>query len=307
MLVTDKIHHLCKRGPQYYFRFKFPRKVSGADIRLSLKTIELDIALSKLRILLPFISLLKALMPISRYYDDKDIEKILGCIRNEMKRKLTLNDIDGIIAESESNTSNIFHGFNILGDVPLSDLPSDVLALVADVLMTDDHTERREKISMYATQSEEFESAMGWAFRSSNYVSEADERANTDHSNAITTSLLDDLGYEYSHSSMAFKVLSKRLATSRDIKRKLAKAIVHEDAAAERKLETLLKTKASVSNQMHVAPETAPAFHAPLFSEVYQEFLQHKIHKENLTPRISINMSLGILAFSSTVVLNCPK
>jgi len=286
MLVTDKIEHLCKRGSRYYFRFKFPCRVPGADIRLSLKTSELDIALYKLKLILPSISLLKALMPISGYYDDKDIEKILGSIRYEMKRKLTLNDIDGIIAESESNSSNVFHGFNILGDVHLSDLPSDVLTFVADVLMTEDHAERRRKMSLYAAQSEEFESAMAWAFRSLNVVSEADERANTDHSNTIVSSLLDDLGYEYSPNSMAFKVLSKRLATSRDIKRKLANAIVQEDAIAERKLETLLKTKPSVSNQMHVAPVAAPASQAPLFSEVYQEFLRHKIHKENLTPRM---------------------
>lgn len=79
--------------------------------------------------------------------------------------------------------------------------------------------------------------------------------------------------------SLEFQVLMSKLKSSTQIQNSLIETVASEDGVRERELTQLVPASKTAVR----APDAEPTSDAPLFSEVYAEFLQHKVAKEKLT------------------------
>ncbi|ABG39253.1 phage integrase [Paraglaciecola sp. T6c] len=314
MKTVKKLKYLSIRDKNYYFRFNFPRKLLRADIRLSLNTQNLVYALQRIELLKPFTDELKMLATASKGLNLSSLQQRIIGVKENMRKKLTLHDIDTVIGESERNVSNHIHMMDVLSDVTVKELSSETLKLLADVMLTDDFELMQRKVVSYASMSDSFQRGLslvakfavlratagseleGSAINSANgqgledisrmiRYNDIPEVGSVDTTENLrekeTESLLRELGYEYQTGSIAFKVLNKKLANSRYLKNNIALAIINNDVIKERELEELLNKKTRHRYSEKTRKDVKP--HSPLLSEVYKEFLQHKINKENLT------------------------
>ncbi|MDP5133133.1 MAG: hypothetical protein NWQ54_19810 [Paraglaciecola sp.] len=160
MKAVKKLNYLFLRNRIYYFRFNFPLKTLGCDIRISLKTQNLVYALQRIEAFGPKITELKRLAIASKSLCLPNLKQQVDLVKEDMKKQLTFSEIDNVLAEAEKNSSSHMHMMNVLGDVSIADLPNETLEQLADVLMTEDHKQMQQKVSSYAANNESFQSGI---------------------------------------------------------------------------------------------------------------------------------------------------
>ena len=98
-----------------------------------------------------------------------------------------------------------------------------------------------------------------------------------------TKEILQSKGFAIDESSMSFKVLLSKVQSSKKIQDELISAVLNNDAKKERELSQMIATP--VVNKQPVTPIVNES-NSPLFSEVYKEFINHKINKDKLSDKI---------------------
>jgi integrase len=317
MKAVKTLNHVFIRNQNYYFRFNFPRKFLSADIRISLNTKNLVYALQRIEILAPLTNELKALAMAAKNLSRPTLKQRIVWIKESMRKELTLHNIDLALGESEKNVSNHIYMMDILSDVSMQDLPDETLKQLAEVMLTEDYDLMQKKVTAYSNSSDSFQRGLSLIAKVATLqtvtVNNADTAINNGefgqgvdevsriirHSDALKSesqditptpfvqeaeALLQRLGYDYQVNSIPFKVLSKKLASSRKLKNQLAIAIIQGDVVKERELEKLLKNDLGIESIQTTKVELQPD--SPLLSEVYEEFLDYKIKKENLTSKM---------------------
>ena len=104
--------NLILRNECFYFRYVFPRKFIGSDIRISLKTKNLQCALQRLDLISPHVNKLKELASSRNDIDTKQLVFKAKSITDDMKQALTFELSKKIIAEEQQGYSSKVHAIS---------------------------------------------------------------------------------------------------------------------------------------------------------------------------------------------------
>jgi integrase len=113
----------------------------------------------------------------------------------------------------------------------------------------------------------------------------AGEGVDTDGLPKQANELLTANGYSVNPNSLPYRVLLSKLKASNAIGDELLSSIFSENFIGERQLQGLLAPMPAVQQVTEPIP-SEPESTAPLFSQVYSEFLQHKINKDKLSEKM---------------------
>jgi hypothetical protein len=96
------------------------------------------------------------------------------------------------------------------------------------------------------------------------------------------TQLLNASGYNADSNSFPYRVLLSKLKASNDVRDELLRSIFSGDAVGELELKSLIALTPATQTINHHEPQK-PKSTKPLFSQVYTEFLDHKVNKDKLS------------------------
>ena len=98
--------------------------------------------------------------------------------------------------------------------------------------------------------------------------------------------LADKYGFETPLSAINYKIFNEKLITSELLLKELADAVFSKDTIKVREIEGLIKSNVISNPIIHPEQEFTQNKEIKLFSSVYEEFLNFKIDKENLSEKI---------------------
>jgi len=280
--------YLYLRKSAFYIRVKVPKRLGAREIRLCLRTKKLAVAVVILERLLPSITRLKQLVIQSRTLDTTIICLQFTQIKDAMLKQLTFADIDPIIAKLEQGYSDGGHAINALGQQPLTQLDDNFKAQFIYIAQADSNDERMARFDEVACRLAADEK---WSFIESfssimkGFSAMAGEGVDTDGLPKQANELLTANGYSVNPNSLPYRVLLSKLKASNALQGELLSSIFSEDFIGERELQGLLAPPPAVQQVTEPIP-SEPEFTAPLFSQVYSEFLQHKINKDKLSEKM---------------------
>ncbi len=128
--------HLILRKERYYFRYVFPRKFIGSDIRISLKTKHLHHALNFLELIKPELDKLKILASERHNLDTESLITQAKSILNHMKQTLTHELSKKIIAKEEQSYASTAHSINGIKAKPLNNHSPTHLRAAAKIMLS---------------------------------------------------------------------------------------------------------------------------------------------------------------------------
>ncbi|MBB1429472.1 DUF3258 domain-containing protein [Pseudoalteromonas sp. SG43-4] len=128
--------HLILRKERYYFRYVFPRKFIGSDIRISLKTKHLHHALNFLELIKPELDKLKILASDRHNIDTETLITQAKRILIHMKQKLTHELSKKIIAKEEQRYASTAHSINGIKAKPLNSHSPTHLRTAANIMLS---------------------------------------------------------------------------------------------------------------------------------------------------------------------------
>ena len=128
--------HLILRKERYYFRYVFPRKFIGSDIRISLKTKHLHHALNILDLIKPELDKLKILASDRHNIDTETLITQAKRILIHMKQKLTHELSKKIIAKEEQRYASTAHSINGIKAKPLNSHSPTHLRTAANIMLS---------------------------------------------------------------------------------------------------------------------------------------------------------------------------
>jgi integrase len=278
--------YLYLRKQRFYFRIKLPKRLGTREIRIGLQTQDLISAIKRINQFKPHIQQLKQLVITSKSLDTSDVKPMLMKIKDAMLKQLSVRDIDVLIAELEQGYSNGAHALNVLGQTELLSNDNHFKEQLTYIALAPSNETRTKRLKeVIAGLSEEDK----WPFMEAlssmvkvlvNHSDEIDELGNHE----LARQLLLSKGYEADTSSLAFKMLVSKLITSANVKHDLLQAVFEGNATTERQLQQLLSSN-TTSTVLPSKPES-PVSSKPLFSNVYTEFLDHKIKKDKLSDKM---------------------
>nr|WP_231919230.1 DUF3258 domain-containing protein [Shewanella sp. UCD-FRSSP16_17] len=203
-----------------------------------------------------------------------------------MLKQLAMSDIDGLVAELEQGYSNHAHAVNVLGQDSVLDKNNKFITELAYISQAEDNDTRTIRLKEVIAGLSE---AQKWPFMEAlssmtkllvSITDDVDEDGVTE----FARQLLLHKGFEAEQSSLAFRVLVSKLTTSSKLKNELVNSIADGDATSERELQQLLSPAPIVQAPTPITQVEESS--SPLFSEVYEEFITHKINKEKLSTKM---------------------
>ncbi len=329
--------HLFIRKNVYYFRYKLRNLFYKKDIRLSLKTSKLELALHSMEELSPFINTLKSLPIILRYSDRLVIEKVTKSVILNMKKVLETQDIDRIIKEEEASfiqhhkrlmqasrisvdeelssesyfpviSDDTRYAFSLLCErhESLNDLLANenfegkpellglVLACVKlsvlkstrslEQIFQDETMDQEVRLMAHQIFTEQFknESTKSSSLKSAETLFNF-KYSELGVSRTEINRLVSQYGYQPPNSDEDYRVFHEKLKESRQLLKRYSLTTINKDIVSSREIEALVERERS-----HVANDEKSLNNnvGKLFSEVYTEFLEHKIVKEKLSNKI---------------------
>ncbi|MBL4941893.1 MAG: DUF3258 domain-containing protein [Colwellia sp.] len=288
MQAVSGFKYLYLRKSTFYLRVKVPKRLGAREVRLCLRTKKLAVAVVVLDRLLPLILRLKQLVIRSRTLDTGLICLQFTQIKDAMLKQLTVADIDPMIAKLEQGYSDGGHSINALGQTPLLELDENLQAQFIYIAEADSNEERIARFEEVASK----QTAEGkWAFVESfstimkTFSAIAGDNVDTDGLSQQANELLTSNGYNVNPNSLPYRVLLSKLKASTALQGELLSSIFSEDFIGERELQGLLAPKPTVQ-QITVPTPVKPKSTAPLFSQIYAEFLEYKINKDKLSEKM---------------------
>ncbi len=288
MQAVSGFKYLYLRKSVFYVRVKVPKRLGAREIRLCLRTKKLAVAVVILERLLPSIAKLKQLVIQSRTLDTSTICLQFTQIKDAMLKQLTIADIDPIIAKLEQGYSDGGHSINALGQQSISELDDNFKQKFIYIAQADSNDERMARFDEVACRLSTDEK---WSFIESfssimkGFSAMGGEGVDTDGLPEQASELLTAYGYSVNPNSLPYRVLLSKLKASNALQCELLSSIFSEDSIGERELQSLLAPPPAVQ-QIVAPPPTVPESTAPLLSQVYAEFLEFKVNKMKLSPKM---------------------
>ncbi|MEQ3442895.1 DUF3258 domain-containing protein [Pseudoalteromonas sp. BZP1] len=127
--------NLILRNERFYFRYVFPRKFIGSDIRISLKTKNLQCALQRLDLISPHVNKLKELASSRNDIDTKQLVFKAKSITDDMKQALTFELSKKIIAEEQQGYSSKAHAISGFKTKGIHNHSPEHLRIAAEIML----------------------------------------------------------------------------------------------------------------------------------------------------------------------------
>lgn len=127
--------NLILRNERFYFRYVFPRKFIGSDIRISLKTKNLQCALQRLDLISPHVNRLKELASSRNDIDTKQLVFKAKSITDDMKQALTFELSKKIIAEEQQGYSSKVHAISGFKTKGIHSHSPEHLRIAAEIML----------------------------------------------------------------------------------------------------------------------------------------------------------------------------
>jgi len=238
--------------------------------------------------LLPLVSKLKQLVISSRTLDTRLTCLQFTQIKDAMLKQLTVADIDPMIAKLEQGYSDGGHSINALGHQPLTELDDsfqEQFIYIAEAISNDERMARFEEVVSKLTADEKWSFVESFSTIMKTFSTMDGDNADTDGLSQQANELLTSNGYNVNQNSLPYRVLFSKLKASNAIGDELLSSIFSEDFIGERELQGLL-VSTPVAQQVSAPTSIEPESTAPLFSQVYAEFLEHKINKDKLSEKM---------------------
>ena len=280
--------YLYLRKHTFYLRVKVPKRLGSREVSLCLRTKKLSVAVVILERLLPLVSRLKQLVIHSRTLGTSSICLQFTQIKDAMLKQLTVADIDPMIAKLEQGYSDGGHSINALGQTPLIALDESFQEQFIYIAGADNNEDRMARFDEVASQ---LTAENKWAFVESfstimkTFSAIAGDNVDTDGLSQQANELLTVNGYSVNPNSLPYRVLLSKLKASTALQGELLSSIFSEDFIGERELQSLLATS-PVVQQITALKSTESESTAPLFSQVYEEFIAHKVNKDKLSEKM---------------------
>lgn len=280
--------YLYLRKRTFYVRVKVPKRLGTREVRLCLRTKKLSVAVVVLDRLLPLVSQLKQLVIRSRTLDTRLTCLQFTQIKDAMLKQLTVADIDPMIAKLEQGYSDGGHSINALGHQPLTELDEcfqEQFIYIAGADSNEDRMARFDEVASQLTAENKWSFVESFSTIMKAFSTMGGETVDTDGLSQQANELLTDNGYSVNQNSLPYRVLLSKLKASNAIGDELLASIFSENFIGERELQSLL-APAPMAQQVVAPTPTEPESTAPLFSQVYEEFLDFKINKKKLSPKM---------------------
>ncbi len=289
MQAVKGFKYLYLRKVTFYVRVKVPKRLGAREVRLCLRTNKLSIAVIRLETLLPLISSLKQLVIRSRTLDTKFTCLQFLQIKDAMLKQLEISDIDPMIARLEQGYSDKGHTLNALSHDSLLGLPDNFKEQYLYIAQAKDNEQRLVRFSEVVaglTQEQKwpFLESFSTVIKAMSFV-ESDNFDNNEGLIDQATQLLNAHGYSIDPNSLPYRVLLSKLKASNEVRDELLSSIFGGDSIGERELKSLLGS-APATQMIDPRELQKPVSTKPLFSQVYGEFLEHKINKDKLSEKM---------------------
>lgn len=288
MQAVSGFKYLYLRKSTFYVRIKVPKRLGSREVRLCLRTKKLAVAVVILERLIPCIRRLKQLVIQSRTLDTTTICLQFTQIKDAMLKKLTVADIDPIIAKLEQGYSDGGHSINALGQQSISELDDNFkqqFLYIAQAESNDERIARFDEVACRLSTDEKWSFVESFSSIMKGFSAMGGEGVDTDGLPKQVNELLTANGYSVNPNSLPYRVLLSKLKASNALQGELLSSIFSEDFIGERELQGLLAPPPAVQ-QVVAPPPTVPESTAPLFSQVYAEFLEFKVNKMKLSPKM---------------------
>ena len=289
MQTVAGFKYLSLRKQTFYLRMKVPKRMGTREIKLCLRTQKLSVAVVILERLSPIIARLKELVINSRTLDTDLISLQFSQIKDAMLKQLEISDIDPMLAELEQGYSDKGHTLNALSSnslLGLNEAFKEQYRYIAQAQNNEQRLVRFSEVVAGLTEEQKwpFLESFSTVIKAMSFV-ESDTVDNDGCLKDQASQLLNAYGYNIDQSSVSYRVLLSKLKASNDVRDELLSSIFSGDSIGERELKSLIS-----SSPVAQPPSTLESQQAkstkPLFSQVYAEFLAHKINKDKLSLRM---------------------
>jgi integrase len=283
--AVSGLKYLYLRKSTFYIRVKVPKRLGAREVRLCLRTKKLGVAVIMLEGLLPLVSKLKQLVIRSRTLDTDSTCLQFTQIKDAMLKQLTVADIDPMIAKLEQGYSDGGHSINALGHQSITDLGDsfqEQFIYIAQADSNEERVARFEGVVSKLTVDEKWSFVESFSTVMKTFSTMGGDNAHTEGLSEQANELLIGNGYSINQNSLPYRVLLSKLKASTALQGQLLSSIFTEDFIGEREIQSLL-APAPMVQQVAVPTPTEPKSNAPLFSQVYKEFIEHKVNKDKLS------------------------
>ena len=284
MKSVHGFEHLYLRNNTYYFRFVLRRHRIKYQFTLSLQSKEFSEAIVSWKKISIEAAKLKKLVLAFKKHETEKIGSLVNGFKVSMQEQLQMHHIDQIVAEQEQSFNQNSHILKVLGSESPLNYPECFHQVIIALSEIESSTERNEFIDeLMHTLPEQLKPAFV-SFLASIFIrfTEAGQAVDADGLASSAKQILADKKLDFDENSMVFQVFLSKLNSSSILRNSIIESVAMEDAIEERKLSQLVTP---VQPELVIKkPELASE--KPLFSEVYAEFLQHKIAKEKLADKV---------------------
>lgn len=287
MKAIPNFKYLFQRNRIFYFRFKLAKPLIQSEIFLSLKTDDIAQAVVLWQKLIPYTEKLKQLILLGDKVTQSHCALLFKGIKSDMLKQLQINQTDLLVADMEKDYSSIAHIMKAsVGNEGISFSDNDrerLLYLLGD---RDQESFDIRLGKVLKSLSPEDKGSFTEALAAAGFLGHKLNLNKTDEfDNDVYIDQAKDLlqrkGFVVDEHSMSFKVLVSKVKASKELQDEITTAVLDNEAVREREL-----------NKLIIQPDTEASFGivaastAPLFSQVYSEFLEHKIKKDKLSEKM---------------------
>lgn len=301
MKSVHGFEYLYIRNNTYYFRFVLRRHRNKHQITLSLQSTDFTEAIVSWKRMSIEVTKLKKLVLAFQKHETEEIGRLVNGFKASMQKQLKMHHIDPIVAELEQSYSNNAHLLKVLGKNCPLDFPESFHRALKSIYENECGISSDQKLVEYVSDLSSAEKSAFLQYLASVLVrfTEEEQEVNEQGLDLMAKNTLATHGFAANESSLEFQVLMSKLKSSTQIQNSLIESVANEDGVRERELASLVQT---AQPQVSTPTPTAETISdAPLFSEVYTEFIQHKILKEKLTDKMQQDYARKYLVWQALV------
>jgi integrase len=299
MKAVYGFNHLYLRNNTYYFRFILRRHRVKFQFALSLQSTDFSEAIVSWKKISIETAKLKKLVLAFQKHETEEIGRLVNGFKVSMQKQFKMHHIDPIVAELEQSYSNNAHLLKVLGKNCPLDFPESFHHALKSIYENECGISSDQKLVEYVSDLSSAEKSAFLQYMASMLVrfTEEEQEVNNEGLALTARNTLATHGLEANENSLEFQVLMSKLKSSTQIQNSLIESVANEDGVRERELASLVQTAQPQAS----TPSVETISDAPLFSEVYNEFLQHKIAKEKLTDKMQQDYARKYLVWQALV------
>ncbi|WP_220738599.1 DUF3258 domain-containing protein [Shewanella sp. c952] len=301
MKAVYGFNHLYLRNNTYYFRFILRRHRVKFQFTLSLQSTDFSEAIVSWKKISNETAKLKKLVLAFQKHETEEIGRLVNGFKVSMQKQLKMHHIDSIVAELEQSYNDNAHLLKVLGNNCPLGFPDSFHHAYKSIYEDGCSISSDQKLVEYVGGLSSVEKSAFIQFLASVLVRFTEEEQEVNNQGLASTArnTLATHGFAVNENSIEFQVLMSKLKSSTQIQNSLIESVANEDGVRERELASLVQTAQPQANTPTPSAETISD--APLFSEVYTEFLQHKIAKKNLSDKMQSDYTRKYVVWEALV------